>query len=64
MNKIQSVRKQFKTQNEMALFFGVTQAAVCQWLSGDKKVSPRIAILMEKNNGIPREEIRPDIFGK
>ena len=48
----------------MALFFGVTQAAVCQWLSGDKKVSPRIAILMEKNNGIPREEIRPDIFGK
>ena len=48
----------------MAVALGVTQAAVCQWLSGEKKVSPRIAVQMEKSTGIPREQIRPDIFGK
>ncbi len=64
MNKVQEVRNQFKTQHEMAVALGVTQAAVCQWLSGEKKVSPRIAVQMEKNTGIPREQIRPDIFGK
>ena len=64
MNKVQEVRNKFKTQCEMAVALGVTQAAVCQWLSGEKKVSPRIAVQMEKSTGIPREQIRPDIFGK
>lgn len=48
----------------MAVALGVTQAAVCQWLSGEKKASPKIAVQMEKLTGIPREQIRPDIFGK
>jgi len=64
MNRVQEVRNKFKTQHEMAVALGVTQAAVCQWLSGEKKVSPRIAVQMEKRTGIPREQIRPDIFGE
>lgn len=64
MNRVQEVRNQFKTQHEMAVALGVTQAAVCQWLSGEKKASPKIAVQMEKLTGIPREQIRPDIFGK
>ena len=64
MNRIQEIRNQFKTQREMALALGVTQPAICQWLSGEKKVSLRYAIKIEKLTGIPREEIRPDIFGK
>ena len=64
MNRIQEIRNQFKTQREMALALGVTQPFISMCMSGKRNMNPALVKTAEKLTGIPREEIRPDIFGK
>jgi DNA-binding transcriptional regulator YdaS (Cro superfamily) len=58
----------FATQQEIADAIGVNQSNVGAWLTKNKSkripVPPLRATQIEKLTGIPREEIRPDIFGK
>jgi DNA-binding transcriptional regulator YdaS (Cro superfamily) len=53
----------FKNQKEMADFIGVSQGSLSDWLSGEKRISPNNAKKIEKLFGIPRELLRPDIYG-
>jgi len=48
----------------MALGLGLSESVVSEWLSEIKKPSVENAKNIERLFGIPREEIRPDIFGK
>ena len=48
----------------LALALGVTQPYISMCMSGKREISPVLAKAAEKITGIPREEIRPDIFGK
>jgi DNA-binding transcriptional regulator YdaS (Cro superfamily) len=51
------------TQKDIAERVGVSQAAVSQWDSGEKKISPKNVKKIEKLFGISREQLRPDIYG-
>ncbi len=50
------------TQAELAKRIGVTQGAISQWLK--RGVPPRRVRAVEKVTGIPRERLRPDIYGR
>lgn len=50
------------TQSELADKVGVTQGAISQWLK--RGVPPRRVKAVEKATGIPRERLRPDIYGR
>ena len=58
----------FATQQEIAKNLGVNQSNVGAWLTKNKDKRVQIpanrAKQLEALTGIPREEIRPDIFGK
>ncbi len=58
----------FAIQQEIADAIGVNQSNVGAWLTKNKSkripIPPLRATQIEKLTGIPREEIRPDIFGK
>lgn len=64
MKGLNKLRALFGTQKEMALGLGLSESVISEWLSEIKKPSVENAKLIEKIFGIPREEIRPDIFGK
>ncbi|MDE3023366.1 MAG: helix-turn-helix domain-containing protein [Pseudomonadota bacterium] len=65
MNEILKISKQFKTQQEFADHIGISQSSVSQWLSTKKPKRPSIehTKLLESLFNVPREKIRPDIFG-
>ena len=46
----------------LARRIGVTPSAVTNWAKSVKRISPQNAIRIENVTGIPREEIRPDLF--
>ena len=48
----------------LALALGVTQPFISMCMSGTRNMNPALVKTAEKLTGIPREEIRPDIFGK
>ena len=48
----------------MALELGLAESVISDWLAEVKKPSVKNAKLIQSIYGIPREEIRPDIFGK
>ncbi|UOA08348.1 helix-turn-helix domain-containing protein [Methylobacter sp. S3L5C] len=48
----------------LALALGVTQPYISMCRSGKRKMNLSLAKKAESLTGIPREEIRPDIFGK
>lgn len=50
------------SQTELADKIGVTQGAISQWLK--RGVPPRRVKAVEKVTGIPRERLRPDIYGR
>jgi DNA-binding transcriptional regulator YdaS (Cro superfamily) len=58
----------FATQQEIARNLGVNQSNVGAWLTKNEskrvKIPANRATQLERLTGIPREQIRPDIFGK
>lgn len=51
------------SQTELARRIGVTQMHVWNWLNRSKgKVPGEYVIAIEKATGVPRHELRPDIY--
>lgn len=50
------------TQVVLAKRLGITQGAISQWLK--RGVPPERCKAVEKITGIPREKLRPDIYGR
>lgn len=64
MNELLEIKKsRFKTQKALAEFIGVSQPTLSDWLSGEKKLSTKNVKKIEQLFGIPREQLRPDIYG-
>jgi len=63
MDVLLKIDNQFENQDALASAVGVKQPMISRWLSGKDKIPPLRATQIEKLTGIPREEIRPDIFG-
>jgi DNA-binding transcriptional regulator YdaS (Cro superfamily) len=63
MNGIKKFYDIYGSQEKAGLAAGVRQQVFGRWLNGIKAPSVRRSIEMEKISGIPRAEIRPDIFG-
>lgn len=56
-------------QTDMAKALGVRQPTVCNWLKGERRVSPALAVHMESctralGRTVLRAAIRPDLFGQ
>jgi len=49
------------SMSELARRLGVHRSAVLHWERG--RISPQRAVDLERRIGIPREVLRPDIFG-
>ena len=58
------LKSKYKNQAEAARDLGFSTATISDWINGEKKPSFTNAKILESRLGIPREEIRPDIFGK
>ena len=53
------------SQLALAKRIGVKQSYISNWLNRDKQGVPaRYVILIEKATGVPRHELRPDIYPK
>lgn len=65
MDKIDRVIEEAGGIGALALALGVKPPTVYQWKSGDRKVSPRLAIaLSQRWPGIVSvHDLRPDVFG-
>jgi DNA-binding transcriptional regulator YdaS (Cro superfamily) len=46
----------------LARRIGVTPSAVTNWTKLTKRLSPHNAVRIENTTGVPREELRPDLF--
>jgi DNA-binding XRE family transcriptional regulator len=62
MNEILEIRKQFKTQKEMANVIGVSEATVSDWLKGKKNISVSNAKKIAFMFNVDRANIRPGIL--
>ena len=65
MNKIEQVIEAAGGIPALALALNVKQPTVYQWRSGDRKVSPRLAIAICKQwpTVATVHDLRPDVFG-
>ena len=43
---------------------GVSRSYACQWETGARRVPAERAVYIERITGIPREQLRPDLFQK
>jgi DNA-binding transcriptional regulator YdaS (Cro superfamily) len=61
---IQEAVNRVKGQTALAKLIGdgVTQAHVWNWLNRDKRAPIERVIAIEKLTGVPRHELRPDIY--
>lgn len=50
------------TQSDIAEALGVAQSAVSNWSRGEKEPSAERAVDIETKLGVPRSEIRPDLW--
>lgn len=63
MNAIRKFRKDRNlTQDEAAKLLCVTKATVSRYESGERKIAPERVIEFERLTGIPRHELRPDLY--
>jgi transcriptional regulator with XRE-family HTH domain len=57
------LKSRYKNQVEAANDLGFSTATISEWVNGGKKPSFANAKVLARRLGVPREEIRPDIFG-
>lgn len=57
-----AVRACFKTEQEMADRFDVSQPTVWRWLNQSKQLPPQHVITAEAISGVSRHVLRPDIY--
>ncbi|MHC6216788.1 YdaS family helix-turn-helix protein [Stenotrophomonas acidaminiphila] len=50
-------------QADLARKLGVSPQAVNQWVKGRRPVPVRLALVIERETGISRHALRPDVFG-
>lgn len=50
--------------SRLAAACGVSESAVRHWVSGQRQVPPHRCVVVEQVTHIPREELRPDVFGQ
>lgn len=50
-------------QADLARKLGVSPQAVNQWVKGRRPVPVRLALAIERETGISRHDLRPDVFG-
>lgn len=65
MDKIKRVIEVAGGVSALAAALGVKPPTVYQWKSGDRKVSPRLAIAIEQRwpGVVTVHDLRPDVFG-
>lgn len=56
------VRSGFRSQDEMATYFGVTQPTVWRWLNQSKQLPAEYVLRAEAATGVSRHHLRPDIY--
>lgn len=49
-------------QAALAELLGVERATISRWESGERQPGPEVWALIEEKTGIPRSELRPDLF--
>lgn len=49
-------------QSDIAQRLGLTIVQISRWENGRSRVPAERAVMLEKEFGIPREALRPDIF--
>lgn len=59
---LKAVRARFKSDQEMADFFHVSQPTVWRWLNQSKQLPPQHVIAAEAATGVSRHDLRPDIY--
>ena len=64
MNIFLKISNDTGSQAKAAGLIGVSTSAYSAWVVGEKKISPKNAKKIEKLFGIPREQLRPDIYGQ
>ena len=64
MNIFQQIKESYGTQKDAAIALGVSTSSFGEWINGKNKPSALRSKQIESITGIPREQIRPDIFGK
>ena len=52
------------TQEQVANLLGTTKATVSRWESEKRRPDPAAAAEIERKLGIPRHEMRPDLYSK
>lgn len=56
--------KTLPTQREMAKVLGIKEAYLNAILNDRQRCSARLAVEIDRLFGIPKEKLRPDIFGE
>ena len=64
MNIFQKISASYGNQKNACEALGVPTSTFSSWVKEQKKPSISNVKMLVKKLGIPREEIRPDIFGK
>lgn len=54
--------EQAGSQQALAALLGVRQSHVSNWLNRDKRVPVERVLAIESATGVPRHELRPDIY--
>ena len=62
MNGIQKVIQHFGSQAKAAKDLGISRQAVNSWVKGRVRIPAEKAIFIEQKTGIPRHELRPDLW--
>ena len=67
MGKLTALRKfrvdRSMSQAQLGQEFGVAAETVYRWEKGRRKIGLRLLPLVSQFTGIPREELRPDVYG-
>lgn len=59
---LMAVRNTFKTEQEMADAFHVSQPTVWRWINQSKQLPPQHVLAAESATGVSRHDLRPDIY--